>query len=65
LVTKKVENLFEKQPKVVPPSTLEAKKIREAVGLPTPPTWGQEPGYSKPDVTVPLPAFIAVSEFEA
>jgi hypothetical protein len=45
--------------------TFEAKKIREAVGLPTPPTWGQEPGYFKPDVTVPLLAFMAVSEFEA
>jgi hypothetical protein len=47
--------------------TFEAKKIREAVGLPTPPTWGQELGYFKPDVTVtvPLLAFMAVSEFEA
>jgi hypothetical protein len=47
--------------------TFEAKKIREAVGLPTPPTRGQELGYFKPDVTVtvPLLAFMAVSEFEA
>ena len=45
--------------------TFEAKKIREAVGLPTPPTRGQEPGYFKPDVTVPLLAFMAVSEFGA